>query len=134
MASNIDFMKEKSYACNRCDAVFFAESNFQKHAKEHGGEKKSCVYCGKRIERAQNLKLHQQTCVSNIDRNHIQRGRGADSTGNIRFQLVQSALKKTIVIFRKPLNTQRMEDVEDAMKHDVPNLLQREVTERKVMK
>ena len=52
------------------------------------------------------------------------------------FQLVESAFKKTIVLYRKNLNVNALQlgDMESIITQDVKNLLQREVVARKGMK
>ncbi len=107
MASNREFMMEKSYPCSICNIVFYIEENLLKHAKEH--EKKDCVHCKKRIVRAQNLKYHQLTCEQNAKRQKrdVQHGGGA----NTEFKLVESALGNVMVLYCKPLNTANFDDV-----------------------
>ncbi len=131
MASNQDFRKEKSYPCDVCDVIFYVEENLLQHVKEHSGEKKSCMHCKKKIKRAQNLKYHQQTCVHNADRKkpNMQHGGGGDAVDK-GFRLVESALGKFLVLYRKPLNTVNIDDVKLAFGQDLESLLRREAVER----
>ncbi len=82
-STQLDFMKEKSYPCNICDSVFYIEDNLLKHSKVHRAENKNCVHCKKTIERAQNLKHHQQTCDSNDNRRKNQQGSGASNVQSV---------------------------------------------------
>ena len=71
---HMDFTEEKSYPCKSegCDEILYLKENLKKHTKTHEKEKKQCcLYCDKRIVRAQNLKLHQQTCEQNGNRNDM---------------------------------------------------------------
>ena len=136
MANNLDFMKEKCYPCRMCDLVFYEQENLMKHTLSHSGEKKkSCVYCKKTIERTQNLKYHQQTCDSNIDRkkHDLQHGGGGYVADN-GFKLVHTALGNVFTLYRKPLNTKNFNDVKLTFTEDLQNLLRREVADRKGIK
>ncbi len=129
-----EFMKEKCYPCSKCDEIFYVEDNLLKHAKKHSDEKKNCIYCNKIIERAANLKLHQKTCDRNVNRKwRVMLGVDGDvvDTG---FNMVQSAFKKLIVVYRKPLNTCELKNVKLAFTQDMSYILRREVMERKGMK
>ncbi len=133
-STQFDFIKEKSYPCNICDMVFFTEKMLLKHSKIHRAENKNCVFCKKRIERAQNLKHHQQTCDSNDNRRKNQQGSGASNVQSVDdtgFVFVESALQNVMVLYRKPLNTSNFDDVRTAIVYDAQSLLRREVAERK---
>ena len=82
---NMDFMVEESYPCmsDGCDQVSYVKANLKKHAKDHSKkmQKKNhcCLHCNKTISRAQNLKLHQQTCEQNGSRNEYHRYYGVSA-------------------------------------------------------
>ena len=64
-----------------------------------------CLYCNKTISRAQNLKLHQQTCEQNENLNEYRRYYGVDADAhNGGFKLIESAFKKMFVTYRKVLD------------------------------
>ncbi len=103
----------------------------------HRPENKNCIHCKKRIERAQNLKHHQQTCDSNDSRRKNQQGSGASNVQSVDdtgFVFVESALQNVMVLYRKPLNTSNFDDVRMAIIQDAQSLLRREVAVRKSLK
>ncbi len=135
--AQLDFMKDKSYPCNICYMVFYIEKNLLKHSKVHRAENKNCMYCKKKIERAQNLKHHQQTCDSNDNRRKNQEGGGVSNVQSVDdtgFVFVESAFKDVMVLYRKPLNTSNFDIVHMAIVQDAQSLLRREVVVRKVLK
>ena len=94
----MDFMVEKSYPrmSDGSDKVFFVNANLKKHAKNILKKR-----CRRRIIVActaiknftcKNLKLHQQTCEQNENRNEYRRYYGVDADGyNGGFKLIESA-------------------------------------------
>ena len=140
----MDFTKEESYPCKGegCDKVFYVKEDLEKHAKVHEKEMRRknhcCLHCNKTISRAQNLKLHQQTCERNENWNTYRRIYGVDAdVHNGGFILVESAFKKTVVLYRKQLDgnvLQQLGGMELLFSQDVKNLLQTEVVRRKGMK
>ena len=129
---NMNFMLEESYPCkdDGCDKVYYVKSDLKKHTKDHKKEmrkrKHCCCHCNKTISRAQNLKLHQQTCEQNENRKAYRRFYGVDvDESNGGFQLVQSALKNMGVHYRKNLNVNdlQLDDGEPTITQDVKNLL-----------
>ena len=113
---NMDFRVEESYPCkgDGCDKVFYVKADLRKHTKAHKKEMREkrncCLHCNKSISRAENLKLHQQTCEHNENRKTYRRFYGVDvDESNGGFQLVESALKKTIVLYRKNLNVNALQ-------------------------
>ena len=105
---NMDFMVEESYPCmsHGCDKVFYGKANLNKHAQVHAKEMREknncCMHCNKTISPAQNLKLHQQTCERNENRNEYRRFYGVDADAhNGGFKLVESELKKMFVLYQK---------------------------------
>ena len=140
---NMDFMVDESYPCkgDGCDKVYYVKSDLKKHTKDHKKEmrerKHCCLHCNKNISRVQNLKLHQQTCEQNENRKTYRRFYGVDvDESNGGFQLVESALKKMFILYRKNLNVNalQLDDMESIITQDVKNLLQREVVARKGIK
>ncbi len=125
MTSKLDFMVEKSYPCNVCDAAFYVENNLLKHAKEHKGVRKTCMYRKKEIKSAQN---HQKACAQNPNRPSMWHGGG--DAGDNRFRFVESEFGKIMVLYRKPLNTATINDVKLAFSQKSGYVLQSEVAER----
>ena len=70
-----------------------------------------CLHCNKTISRAQNPKLHQQTCEQNGNRNEYRRyyGVDADNVHNGGFKLIESAFKKMFVTYRKVLDVNALQ-------------------------
>ena len=114
---NMDFMVEESYPCmsHGCDKVFYVKANLKKHAQVHAKEMREkknncCLHCNKTISRAQNLKLHQQTCERNENWNEYRRFYGVDADAqNGGFKFVESAFKKMIVLYRKKLDVDALQ-------------------------
>ena len=100
-------------------------------------KKHCCLHCNKTISRAQNLKLHQQTCEQNGNRNEYRRYYGVDADAhNGGFKLIESALKKMFVTYRKVLdvNALQRDDMKLVFSRGVKNVLWREVLKRKGIK
>ncbi len=130
-----EFMRNKRYICNICAKTFYEEDNLLKHhSMKHPEQKKNCVYCNKRIERAQNLKLHQKTCENNVNKMGGKAHGGGVIANTIGFHLVESAFNKTLVVYRKLLNTHQLDDVKLAYSRCAQHILRREVAWRKGIK
>ena len=142
--TNMNFMEEEEerYTCKSdgCDQVFYLKENLKKHTKTHEKEKKQCcLHCDKKIVRAQNLQLHQQTCEQNNRNDMLYRryyGVHPSDTVDDGFRIVEMAFKKLFVLYRKKLNidTINLDDVKLVFSRDVKKLLQREVVARKGIK
>ena len=93
-----------------------------------------CLHCNKTISRAQNLKLHQQTCEQNGNRNET-----TDTMVLMLMhiiKLIELALKKMFVTYRKVLhvNALQLDDLKLVFSQAVKNVLRREVVKRKGIK
>ncbi len=86
------------------------------------------------MERAQNLKLYQQTCDRNVNRKWRALLDVDGDVADTGFNIVQSAFNKTLVVYRKPLNTYKLKDVKLTFTQDMSYILRREVADRKSMK
>jgi KRAB domain-containing zinc finger protein len=62
------------FQCNQCDKVFSHKKDYNRHKLVHSEEgKKSlcCKYCGKTYSSKSNLKIHEQTCAKNKNRQFL---------------------------------------------------------------
>ena len=73
------------------------------------------------------MKLHQQTCDKNPNRQQQQSSAPA-AAYNANFELVQSAFNKTVAVYRRILG--RQESIKDVLDTEVLQFLQREAEHR----
>ena len=113
LLNNNTFNNCQRIRCNECNLPFLTTEQLDKHVSIHTRKKShQCKHCRKSFTRAARLTQHIQSCDKNpnrkaISKSQIQVGMGT----NEAFQLVESALRGTIQVWRHNFSSQEQLDI-----------------------